>query len=151
MRRENSGGQALVEFTLVIGVFMASLLGALSASVYTIQRSAAVTGVAAGARVAAGGTAGAAGANTPNLAGALRTVARVIEPVMIGTRIRQVSPPGDCPEASSIHGGEIDVCAVQRGDIVTVRVRGKPANASVPGLDWSLDLVAEVHAVTFKS
>src|SRR5690348_5473526 len=87
MRRENSGGQALVEFTLVVGVFLASLLGALSASVYTIQRSAAVTGVAAGARVAAGGTAGAAGANTPNLAGALRTVARVIEPVMIGTRI----------------------------------------------------------------
>lgn len=151
MQGEDNKGQAMVEFSLVIGVFLICLLGAISASVYTIQRSAAVTGVAAGARIAAGGTPGAPGANTPNLAGATPAVARVIAPVMAGTRVNQLTPPHDCRPATVIRNGEVDVCATQAGEIVTVRVRGKPVNGlPIPGLNWSLDLAAQVHAVTFE-
>ena len=50
-------GQATVEFAMVIGVFLLLLFSALSASLYTVERGAAVTGVAAGARVAAGAAA----------------------------------------------------------------------------------------------
>lgn len=143
-------GQAMVEFAMVAGVFLLLLLAAVSASVYTLQRSAAVTGVAAGARTAAGGTPSANGAGTPDLAGATPAVARVVAPVMAGTRLREVAPPGDCRDLRSIPRGEVDICATQAGDMVTVRLRGRPANAvPLPGLDWSLDLVAEAHAVTF--
>ena len=47
-----SSGQALVEFAMTIAVFLVLVLGAVTASVYTVERGAAVTGVAAGARVA---------------------------------------------------------------------------------------------------
>jgi TadE-like protein len=141
-------GQATVEFAMVAGVFLLLLLAAVSASVYTLQRSAAVTGVAAGARTAAGGTPSAAG--TPDLPGATVAAARVVAPVMAGTRLRQVPPPGDCRDLRAIPRGEVDICATQAGDMVTVRLRGRPANTvPIPGLDWSLDLVAQAHAVTF--
>jgi hypothetical protein len=140
----------MVEFAMVVGVFLLFLLAAVSASVYTVQRSAAVTGVAAGARVAAGGTIGAAGANTPNLAGAGPAVARVVAPVLVGTRLNQVPPPGDCRPLRDIPQGQADICATRAGDVVTVRLIGRPGTAlPVPGLDWSLDLDAVVHAVTF--
>lgn len=137
----------MVEFAMVVGVFLLLLLAAVSASVYTLQRSAAVTGVAAGARTAAG-----AGpdAGTPDLAGATPAVARVIAPVMTGSRVREVRPPGDCRDLAAIPRGEIDICATQVDDMVAVRLRGRPATAvPIPGLDWSLDLAAQVHAVTF--
>src|SRR5262245_29529844 len=145
-------GQALVEFAVVVGLFLVCLLGAMSASIYTVQRSAAVTGVADGARIAAGGTTGVAGANPPDLAGAVPAVVRFVQPVMVGTRINAVAPPGDCRQPGGIPHGEVDVCATRAADEVTVRLRGTPANAlPIPGLDWSLDLVAEVHAVTFAA
>lgn len=71
--------------------------------------------------------------------------------MMAGTHINQLKPSQDCRPAGAIPRGEIDVCATQTGDMVTVRLRGKPAIAlPVPGLDWSLDLAAQVHAVTFE-
>jgi hypothetical protein len=140
----------MVEFAMVIGVFLLFLLGAVSASVYTVQRSAAVTGVAAGARIAAGGTPTTTGANTPNLAGATPAVARVVAPVLVGTRINQLTPADDCRDVRDIPRGQVDVCATGAGGLVTVRLRGRPANAiPIPGLDWTLDVDAVVHAVTF--
>lgn len=148
--RGDQRGQAMVEFAMVVGLFLLCLLGSMSATVYTVQRAAAVTGVAAGARIAAGGTSGEAGASTPNLAGATPAVARIVAPVMFGTRVTQLTPTRDCPPAAVIPSGEVDVCALQTGGTVTVRLRGRPATAVlIPGLDWSLDLAAEVHAVTF--
>jgi len=151
MHGEKEKGQAMVEFSLVVGLFLLCLLGAVSASLYTVQRTAAVTAVAAGARTAAGGTQGPTGANSPDLADATPTVSRVIAPVMAGTHINQLKPSQDCRPERAIPHAEIDVCAALTGDMVTVRLRGKPAVAvPVPGLDWSLDIAAEVHAVTFE-
>src|SRR5947208_12846789 len=126
---EMERGQAMVEFAMVVGVFLLVLLGAISASVYTVQRSAAVTGVTAGARLAAGGTQGAAGAGTPDLVDATPAVVAVVTPVMVGTRIHQVRPPGDCRDLRAIPRGEVDVCATRSGDVVAVRLRGVPASA----------------------
>src|SRR5215469_12980275 len=113
MQREQLRGQAMVEFSLVVGLFLLCLLGAMSASIYTVQRSAAVTGVADGARIAAGGTVGVAGANTPDLAGAVPAVVRVVQPVMVGTRINAIAPPGACRPPGEIPHGEVDVCAAR--------------------------------------
>jgi len=69
---------------------------------------------------------------------------------MAGTHINQLKASQDCRPNAEIPRGDIDVCATQSGDMVTVRLRGKPAIAvPIPGLDWSLDLAAQVHAVTF--
>jgi TadE-like protein len=142
----------MVEFAVVVGVFLLCLLGATSASIYTVQRSAAVTGVADGARIAAGGTPDAGGVNTPDLAGAVPAVAHVVAPVMVGTRINRVAPPADCRPAGAIPHGQVDVCATRAADTVTVRLRGTPATGlPLPGLDWSLDVDAEVHEVTFAA
>lgn len=150
MRPEREGGQAMVEFALVAGVFLICLLGALSSSIYTVQRSAAVTAVASGARVAAGGTPGPDGANAPNLTAATHAAARVVAPVLVGTRINQLPPGHDCRALAAMPHGDVDVCATLAADMVTVRLRGRPATAlPIPGLDWSFDLVAEVHTITF--
>lgn len=151
MHGNQQRGQAMVEFSLVVGLFLLCLLGAVSASLYTVQRTAAVTGVAAGARIAAGGTPGPGGANSPDLAAATPAVARIIAPVMGGTRINQLKPSQECRPPAAIPHGQIDVCTTVTGDMVTVRLRGKPAvGMPIPGLDWSLDLAAQVHAVTFE-
>src|SRR5439155_25641226 len=81
-REAPSSGQALVEFSMTIAVFLLLVFGAVTASVYTVERGAAVTGVAAGARVAVGGTGGPSGENTPNLAGASPAVVRVAGPLL---------------------------------------------------------------------
>ena len=57
---------------MVIGVFLLLLFGAVSASLYTVERGAAVTAVAAGARVGAGAAPG--NPNTPNIEGAAAEV-----------------------------------------------------------------------------
>jgi hypothetical protein len=124
----------------------------MSAAIYTLQRAAAVTGVAAGARVAASGTVEPGGANTPDLSGAAPAVARIVTPVLSGTDVRQLPPGHECPALTAIPDGEVDVCAVESAGAVTVRLRGRPAAAvRIPGLDWTLDLSAEVHAVTFAA
>jgi TadE-like protein len=144
-------GQATVEFAMVIGVFLLLLFSALSASLYTVERGAAVTGVAAGARVAAGAAPG--NPNAPNVEGASAEVARVVKPSLFGTRVNQLAGGASCRPPKQVPAGEVDVCAWQAASgMVDVELRGRPANP-VPaafGLDWVLDVGAEIQPVTFK-
>jgi hypothetical protein len=146
-------GQALVEFAMTIAVFLLLIFGAVTASVYTVERGAAVTGVAAGARVAVGGTGGRAGENTPNLAGAIPAVVRVTRPLLFATAIDQLPPGQPCPTSvGSVPPGHVEVCATQAGSLVTVRLEGWPGGLGPAtwGLEWPLDVSAEVHTVTFS-
>jgi hypothetical protein len=138
---------------MTIAVFLLLVFGAVTASVYTIERGAAVTGVAAGARVAVGGAGGPAGENTPNLAGAGPAVVRVAGPLLFGTTIDQLPPNQPCPGGvGSVPRGHVEVCATRAGNLVTVRLVGWPAGLgpAVWGLEWSLDVSAQVHTVTFS-
>jgi hypothetical protein len=141
----------MVEFAMVIAVFLLMLFGAVSASVYTLERGAAVTAVAAGARVAAGGTE--ADPNTPNLRAAVPAVARVASPALFGTRVNQVAPGGACRSPEQVPGGEVDACALQTANgMVEVDLRGRPANPAQAafGLAWRLDVGARIQPVTFR-
>jgi hypothetical protein len=138
---------------MTIAVFLLLLLGAVTASIYTVERGAAVTGVAAGARVAVGGTGGPTGENAPNLAGAGPAVERVARPLLFGTTIDRLPPGQPCPPSvGSVPRGRVEICATQAGDLVTVRLEGWPAGLGPApwGLEWSLDVSAQVHTVTFS-
>lgn len=150
-RVQDSRGQAMVEFAMVIAVFLLMLFGAVSASIYTLERGAAVTAVAAGARVAAGGTT--TDPNTPNLEAAVPSVAQVARPALFGTRINQLKPGAACRTSELVPPGEVDACALQTANgMVEVDLRGRPTNPAPIGLglDWKLDVGARIQPVTFR-
>jgi Flp pilus assembly protein TadG len=157
-----TSGQAMVEFSMVIGVFLMALFAAVSASLYTVQRSAAVTAVAAGARAAASAQPG--DPNSPDLAAAGDAVRRVTAHSMFGTRVdvQQLAAGDHCESHQPGGAGAVVVCVqrVSSGtgaglDMVSVRMLGKPSNpVGIPlygVFAWKLDVAASVHQVTFNS
>jgi hypothetical protein len=136
---------------MVIAVFLLLLFGGLSASLYTVERGAAVTGVAAGARVAAGAAPG--DPNAPNVDGATAEVSRLVRPALFGTRVNRLPGGARCRQPGRVPAGEVDVCAgVDPSGMVNVELKGRPANPVPPafGFDWVLDVGAEIEPVTFK-
>ena len=103
--------------------------------------------------MAVGGTGGPSGENAPNLAGAGPAVARVAGPLLFGTTIDQLPPDQPCPaNVSSVPRGHVEICATQAGALVTVRLEGWPKGLGPAdwGLEWSLEVSAQVHTVTFS-
>jgi hypothetical protein len=144
-----SGGQALVEFAMTIGIFLLVLLGAVAASLYTVERAAAVTAVAAGARVAVGGSSQAGGENAPDLGDAGYAVQRVAGRLLFGTQVDVLTGGRPCDGLDQVPHGQVQVCSTQNGDQVTVRLRGWPGGLG-PEVGWPLDVSAEVHTLTFS-
>jgi hypothetical protein len=76
---------------------------------------------------------------------------RVVRPSLFGTRVNQQT--GACRAPRQVPPGEVDVCArLSPGGMVEVELRGRPVNP-VPaafGLDWVLDVGAQIQPVTFK-
>src|SRR5256884_3123461 len=98
-------GQSLIEFTLTVGAFLVVLFGAFSTALYAVQRSAAVTAAAAGARAAAS-----AQPNSPNdadLAAAAPLVASRLSPVLFGTALSSRGAGGPCDPPGSIPPGQV--------------------------------------------
>ena len=144
-------GQSLIEFTLTVGAFLVVLFGAFSTALYAVQRSAAVTAAAAGARAAAS-----AQPNSPNdadLAAAAPLVASRLSPVLFGTALSSRGAGVPCDPLDSIPPGQLQVCSTLDPvdpAMVVVIVRGRPLNLIplVP-LPWTIDAPAEIHRVTF--
>lgn len=153
IRRE--GGQSIIEFALVVGSFLTLLFGALSVGLFAVQRSAAVTGVAAGARAAGSSSATLPGdPNQPDLEAASKIIRSQLAPVLFGSSLT-VKPAGvDCDPLQAIPYGRIEVCSRVAADdstMVLVTVRGAPQNLfPVIPSPWTLDAEAEFHRVTFS-
>ena len=160
LNQKNSDGQAMVEFAMIIGVFLLVLFGAISAAFYALERSAGVTAVAAGARAAA--STSRTDPNLPDVNAADPEIHRVTDRAMLGTTVQIVhlDPTDTCPAHQPTRSGEVVTC-VQRApsqpngplDMVSVRMLGKPRTLfSINGLlDWKMDVEARVHQVTFTS
>lgn len=153
IRRE--GGQSIIEFALVVGSFLTLLFGALSVGLFAVQRSAAVTAVAAGARAAGSSSATLPGdPNQPDLEAASKIIRSQLAPVLFGSSLT-VKPAGvDCDPLQAIPYGRIEVCSRVAADdstMVLVTVRGAPQNLfPVIPSPWTLDAEAEFHRVTFS-
>lgn len=154
----SSSGQALVEFSLVVGAFLLVLLGAVSASIYTVERIAAVTAVAAGARAAATPTT--ANPNQPDLRAAQPAIEAVADHAMFGTQIDYSNVGAGAGCSTPAGQGTVHVCIGRAQDpndpagvdhMVAVRMVGAPRNP-VPTFgifSWTLDVEVQVHQVTF--
>jgi Flp pilus assembly protein TadG len=139
----------MVEFALVIGVFLLALLGAVSSGLYTVERSGAVTAVAAGARAAASAQPG--DPNQPDLQAGLAVTQKLAQSTMLGTT---VTTAATCPSnPGSVASENVVVCSFQSApQMVTVQLVGKPRNA-IPisfGFDWTVSIQATTHQVTFQ-
>src|SRR2546429_3125993 len=102
-------GQSLIEFTLTVGAFLVVLFGAFSTALYAVQRSAAVTAAAAGARAAAS-----AQPNSPNdadLAAAGPLVSERVQPVLFGSAPAVKAAGTPCHDFAKIPTGELPLCA----------------------------------------
>jgi len=152
MNIRGQGGQSMVEFALIITVFLALLFAVFSSALYSVQRSAAVTAAAAGARVAAG--ADSVDANRPNLEGAGPIIRKRLEPVLFGSKLTIAPAGARCPTPSAAAVGELVVCATLdpvNSALVMVGIRGRPYNPfGFTDLAWELDATAEFHRETFS-
>jgi len=144
-------GQSLIEFAFTIGAFLVVLFGALSTALYAVQRSAAVTAAAAGARAAA--SAQPSSPNDADLAAAAPLVTSRLSPVLFGTALSPRAPGVPCDPLDSIPEGQLQMCStLDPGDaaMVVVIVRGRPLNLiPIVPLPWTIDAPAEIHRVTF--
>jgi Flp pilus assembly protein TadG len=154
--RRAIAGQALVEFTLTISVFLIALLGAVSAGIYTVQRSAAVGAVSASVRIAAGGV------DAPNGLGddpasrrtarqaALRRALQMLQPAMVGNMV--TARDGDCRRDQQAPG-RIEICAFDDGDApdsVTVVVTGTTSLIIPRYLGFLAGVPITVHATIHR-
>ncbi|MGH7883758.1 MAG: TadE family protein, partial [Candidatus Dormibacteraceae bacterium] len=153
---------AMVEFAMVIGIFLLVLFGAISAAFYALERSAGVTAVAAGVRAAA--AASHTDPNLPDLNAADPEIHRVTDRAMFGTTVQVIHlNPGDsCTPPQPAQNGQVVTCVqrvpAQPGgplDMISVRMVGKPRSlVSLPMLglmEWKMDVEARIHQVTFTS
>ena len=148
-RRQSA--QSLVEFAVVVGIFLLVLFAAVSAAFHSIQREMAETAAATGVQIAASGSPNALA--TPDLRGAMGPSSQLLRSVMFATSIRQL-PGRSCDSVSSIPQATLEVCTWQITPTqVAETVRGTPAYV-FPGLarwlPWSIDITLEMHQVTYQ-
>ncbi|MDQ6900390.1 MAG: pilus assembly protein [Candidatus Dormibacteraeota bacterium] len=152
MKLGRQSGQSIVEFALTITVFLALLFAVFSSALYSVQRSAAVTAAAAGARAAAGTDP--FDANRPALESAGPIIQKRLAPVLFGSKLTIARAGAACPSPRAAAVGELIVCSAldpANPGLVMVGIRGRPYNPfGFTGLAWELDATAEFHRETFS-
>lgn len=149
--RTSQSAQSLVEFAVVVGVFLLVLFAAVSAAVHSIERAMAETAAATGVQIAASGLPNAPA--QPDLQGAIRPSERLLRSVMFATNIQR-RPGQPCDALTNIAQATVEICTQQITPTqVAETVRGTPAYV-FPGLarwlPWSIDVTLEMHQVTYQ-
>ena len=81
----------MVEFAMVVWVFLLLMFGAVSAALHSLQREVAETAASIGVQQAA--SADPLHPNQPNLAAALQPTRGLLQPAMFGTNMPSGGPP----------------------------------------------------------
>jgi TadE-like protein len=149
-RRRRSRGQALVEFAMVIWVFLLLFFGAVAAAIHSLQREVAETAASVGVQAAA--SADRANPANPNLAAAYTPTRRILQPVMFDTAIAEMPVGSRCDPPGG--PGRIEVCVYQDQNLVVERISGRPQYLIPYLAQWlnlSIDVTLGVHQVTYQS
>jgi len=155
--RSRRGGQATVEFSLVLGLFLVSLLAIIDAWIWTIETDADDASVEQGIGVAMSAM-GSAVSPTPALRAVYSSVVPLLRAPLLGTSVedwyaadlqglRAAVGPNRCPSPDQVADyfqsrgsgfdgvGHVVVCAVEDGaGHVTVAVTGYAVSFVPPGL-----------------
>ncbi len=132
-------GQAMLEFALVCGLFLAMLLAIVDSWVWTIESDAADAAVDQGIGVALAAPAGAPTSTSGDVGGVFPSISGMLARAMFATRVEPWRGAGPCPagaaQAEPEGSGRVYVCAVDDGaGHVTVTVAGYAASLIPPGL-----------------
>jgi Flp pilus assembly protein TadG len=160
--RRTVTGQATVEFSLVIGVVLLLILGAVQVGLYAIERNNALSATEQGVLTAVSAQSSPAGG--PAAAGAVYTaIATQLNTGLFGAHaVRGESVNGVCPGLDPNWPiGEVHVCSQYdaTAGTVTVSVRGwlpalvPPHFGISGGRDWALalDIHEVAHVATFSA
>jgi hypothetical protein len=141
----------MVEFAMVVWVFLLLMFGAISAALHSLQREVAETAAAIGVQAAA--SADPKQPNQPNLQAGFKPTQAVLQPVMFDTAVHALPARTRCPDPANVSPGNIYVCVYLDQNLVVERVSGKPAYV-IPflaqWLNWSIDVTLGVHQVTYQ-
>jgi Flp pilus assembly protein TadG len=141
----------MVEFAMVIWVFLLLMFGAISAALHSLQREVAETAAAVGVQAAA--SADPNHPEQPNLQAGYNPTVAVLQPVMFSTTVQQLPRGNRCDNPNAIAPGNVEVCVYQDQNLVVERVSGRPAYV-IPfvaqWLNWSIDVTLGVHQVTYQ-
>jgi hypothetical protein len=141
----------MVEFAMVVWVFLLLMFGAVSAALHSLQREVVETAASVGVQAAA--SADPNQPDQPNLRAGYAPTLAVLQPVMFSTTVHQLPPRTRCPDPANVPPGDVYVCVYQDQNLVVERVSGKPAYV-IPflaqWLNWSIDVTLGVHQVTYQ-
>jgi hypothetical protein len=142
----------MVEFAMVVWVFLLLMFGAVSAALHSLQREVAETAASVGVQAAA--SADPNKPAQPNLQAGYAPTVSVLQPVMFDTAVHQMPRGSRCDAPGAIAPGNVEVCVYQDRNLVVERVSGRPAYV-VPflaqWLNWSIDVTLGVHQVTYQA
>lgn len=146
-----TGGQAMIEFSVTLLVFLVVTFYCISTGLYAVERGVAVTSAGAAARLAAG--ASPTDPNQPDLAAASPLLVSRLQQAVVGTRI-QVQPAGQpCDQDSMIPAETVEVCSYldpSDPSMVVVGVHGHEAVVVPFAFPWGIDEQVELHRETFQ-
>jgi Flp pilus assembly protein TadG len=145
----------MVEFAMVVWVFLLLMFGAISAALHSLQREVAETAASVGVQAAA--SADPNQPDQPNLQAGYAPTVAVLQPVMFNTTVQQLPRGSRCNNPNAIAPGNVEVCVYQdqfQGrTLVVERISGRPAYV-IPflaqWLNWSIDVTLGVHQVTYQ-
>jgi TadE-like protein len=145
----------MVEFAMVVWVFLLLMFGAVSAALHSLQREVAETAASVGVQAAA--SADPAHPDRPHLGAAYAPTVALLRPVMFNTTVQQRLPGQRCDDPNAVAPGNLEVCVYQdqfQGQTLVVeRVSGRPAYI-IPflaqWLNWSIDVTLGVREVTYQ-
>jgi Flp pilus assembly protein TadG len=141
----------MVEFAMVVWVFLLLMFGAISAALHSLQREVAETAASVGVQAAA--SADPTQPSQPNLKAGFKPTQTILQPVMFDTAVHPLAAGTKCPDAANVSPGNVYVCVYLDQNLVVERVSGKPAYV-IPflaqWLNWSIDVTLGVHQVTYQ-
>jgi hypothetical protein len=140
----------MVEFAMVVWVFLLLFFGAVAAALHSLQREVAETAASVGVQAAA--SAQRTHPADPDLTAAYAPTQRILQPVMFGTTIVRMPVGSRCDPPGA--PGSVEVCVYRDQNLVVERISGRPQYL-VPflaqWLNFSIDVTLGVHQVTYQA
>jgi hypothetical protein len=164
LAKDRHRGQAMVEFALVVSVFLFVVFVTISAELYAFELESAVGAASISVRIAAGATDDAPvtslGDNSQALLVAEQRALQIAKPALLGDTIR-LAGGRSCAGYVAAYPGDVVICAYNETDafgvptgLTTVRIKGQASLVIPVAFGFKsgapIDIHESVHRLTFQ-